>query len=80
MSVAQVISEIEALPNAERIQVAEETLRRLGIEDLKVVERTLRRLAHPDVPEEVWMGYEDYEDGRMVDLDVVLSEVPPTER
>ena len=80
MSVTQVIAEIEALPAAERVQVAEETLRRLGTEDLKIVERTLRRLAHPDVPEEIWQGYEDYEDGRMVDLDVVLNEDPPSTR
>jgi hypothetical protein len=77
MSVAQVIAEIEALPQAERVRVAEETLRRLSPDDLKTVERFLRRIAHPDVPEEVWEGFEDTEDGRVVDLDMVLREEPP---
>lgn len=78
MSVTQVIAEIEALPTAERIKVAEETLRRLSAADLKTVERTLRRLAHPDVPEEVWHGYEDYEDERRLALRE--EDIPPTFR
>jgi len=77
MSIAEVIAEIEALPEAERVQVAQETLRRLNAGDLKTVERTLRRLAHPDVPEEVWEGYEDAEDGRFVDAEMILKEEPP---
>jgi hypothetical protein len=77
MSVAQVIAEIEALPEAERIKVAEETLRRLSPGDLKAIERILQRLAHPDVPEEVWRGFEDCEDGRTVDMETALFEDPP---
>ena len=61
MSAAEVIAQIAALPEAER----------------KIVERTLRRLTHPEVPEEIWEGYEDYEDGRFVDMDLVLREEPP---
>ncbi len=61
MSAAEVIAQIETLPEAER----------------KIVERALRRLTHPDVPEEIWEGYEDYEDGRFVDIDLVLREEPP---
>ncbi len=77
MSIVEVLAEIEGLPPAERVQVAQETLRRLNAEDLKIVERTLRRLAHPDVPEEIWEGYEDAEDGRFVDPTLVLNEEPP---
>jgi hypothetical protein len=77
MSVTEVLAEIEALPETERVKVAQETLRRLDAGGLKIVERTLRRLAHPEVPEEVWEGYEDAEDGRTVDMEVALNETPP---
>jgi hypothetical protein len=77
MSAAEVIAEIEALPATERVKIAKETLRHLTPEGLIVVERVLRRLAHPDVPEEVWEGYEDFEDGRVVDLETALHETPP---
>ena len=77
MSVTEVLAEIEALTETERVRVAQGTLRHLHVDDLKVVERTLRRLAHPEVPEEVWRGYEDCEDGHTVDMDVALNEVPP---
>lgn len=77
MSAAEVIAQIEALPEAERAQVAEETIRRLSLAEIRKLDRIFRRLAHPDVPEEIWEGYEDYEDGRFVDPDLVLREEPP---
>jgi hypothetical protein len=77
MSIAEVLAGIEALPESERVKVAQETLRHLSAEDLKAVERTLRRLAHPEVPEEVWEGYEDAEDGRFVAPALILHEEPP---
>ena len=77
MSAAEVIAQIEALPVAERVKVAEETIRRLRPDWLKIIDRFLRRLAHPDVPEEIWEGYEDYEDGRFVDMETALFEEPP---
>ena len=77
MSIAEVIAEIGALPEAERVQVTQETLRRLNADDLKIIERTVRRLAHPEVPEEVWEGYEEAEDGRFVDPEMILNEEPP---
>ena len=63
MSAAEVLAQIEALPEAER----------------KIVERALRRLNHPDVPEEIWEGYEDSEDGHTVDMETALFEEPPPE-
>ena len=61
MSAAEVIAEIETLPVAE----------------LVIIERAVRRLAHPDIPEEVWEGLEDMEDGRGVDMETALYETPP---
>ena len=76
MSATEVIAEIETLPTAERVAVVEETLRRLGLSD-KTIERRLRRLAHPEVPEDFWAGIEDVEDGRVVDMERVMSGEPP---
>ena len=73
MSVAEVIAEIEALPEAERVMVVEEILRTLSPDELKTVERFLRRITHPDVPEDVWEGFEDTEDGRVVDMHDLLE-------
>ena len=77
MSVAQVIAEIEVLPESERAAVAEAALKKLPPERLLGFERLLRRLAHPDVPEEVWRGFEDCEEGRTVDMETALFEDPP---
>jgi len=46
-------------------------------EHKKPIERLLRRLEHPDVPEDFWAGMEDIEDGRIVDMEVAMNEVPP---
>ena len=35
---------------------------------LKTLERQLRRLAHPEVPEDVWTGFEEAEDGLGMDI------------
>ena len=45
--------------------------------DSKLVERTMRRIENPDIPEDVWRGIEDAEDGRLVDMETALTEKPP---
>jgi hypothetical protein len=42
-----------------------------------VVERIMRRIENPDVPEDVWRGIEDAEDGRLVDMETALYQQPP---
>jgi hypothetical protein len=32
------------------------------------VERLLRRLQHPDVPEDVWEGFEECADGKAIEM------------
>lgn len=61
MSAAEVIAQIETLPETER----------------KIVERALFRLRHPEIPEEIVRGFEDCEDGNFVDMETVLNEEPP---
>ncbi len=76
MSAAEILAELPTLSDAERAQIAEQSLRQLDPELLKLVERRLRRLAHPEVPDEVWEGIEDAEDGRFVDPELIFQEDP----
>jgi len=60
--------ELKALPEAERAKVIGAALRELSPAKLKTIERELRRLAHPEVPEDVWAGFEEAEDGLGVEI------------
>jgi hypothetical protein len=42
-----------------RTQVIRTALRELSPAALKTLERQLRRLTHPEVPEDVWTGFEE---------------------
>ena len=76
MSAAELFKELESLPRSERAQVAKRILH--GIcPDNRAVERMMRRVENPDVPEDVWRGIEDAEDGRTVDMETALRETPP---
>ncbi len=76
MNAAQVLAEILTLPAEEKLQIVGGMLRQLTAEDLKSAERMLRRVAHPDVPAEVWEGFEQCEDGRTVEMEIALSAPP----
>ena len=76
MSAQEVIERLEALPRSERESVARRLLEMLCA-DRKQVERIMRRLGKPDVPEDVWRGIEDAEDGRLVEMETALKEKPP---
>ncbi|PWU12487.1 MAG: hypothetical protein C5B50_21350 [Verrucomicrobia bacterium] len=78
MSAEQIIEELKALPPHQRAQVFKETFPGLCPQAGKTVERLLRRLENPDVPEDVWRGIEDAEDGRLVDMETALNEAPPS--
>jgi hypothetical protein len=55
--------QLQSLPEAERSNVIRAALPKLSPAALKTIERQLRRLAHPEVPEDVWVGFEEAEDG-----------------
>jgi hypothetical protein len=76
MSTAEIFKELESLPRPERADVAKRILQGLCA-DRKAVERVMRRIENPDVPEDVWRGIEDAEDGRMVGMETALREKPP---
>ena len=37
------------------------------------IERLIRRMENPDIPEDVWRGIENTEDGRFVDMETALT-------
>ena len=76
MSTVDILKEVEALPRPERAGVAKRILQTL-CGDANVVERLMRRVENADVPEEVWRGIEDAEDGRLVDMETALYQQPP---
>ena len=80
MTATEIIRESEKLPKAQKLQVIHHWLESINGEDMarrKVIERLLRRLENPDIPEDVWRGIEDAEDGRLVDMETALTQKPP---
>jgi hypothetical protein len=80
MSLAEMTEELPKLSSTERIALITSCLKLLSKEagsQKKIFERLLRRLENPDIPEDVWFGFEDTEDGRVVDMETALSETPP---
>jgi len=76
MSAVDILKAVEALPRQERASVAKRILQTL-CGDPNVVERLMRRIENADVPEDVWRGIEDAEDGRLVDMETALYQQPP---
>ncbi len=76
MSAVEIVKAVEALPPQERASVAKRILQTL-CGDPNVVERLMRRIEHADVPEDVWRGIEDAEDGRLVEMETALYQQPP---
>lgn len=68
---------LKALPEAERTRVISEALRELSPSTMKAIERRVRRLAHPEVPEDVWIGFEEAEDGQSIEMKDEHFEQPP---
>ena len=79
MSASEILKELESLPRPERTRVARRVLETLCRES-KTVERLMRRVENPDIPEDVWRGIEDAEDGRTVEMETALRDQPPARR
>ena len=79
MSASEILKELESLPRPERTRVAKRVLETLCPET-KMVERLMRRIENPDIPEDVWRGIEDAEDGRTVEMETALRDQPPARR
>ncbi len=77
MTVDILENELKTLPEKERTQIISRALQELSPTALKVMERQLRRFAHPEVPEDVWTGFEEAEDGRGIEIRDEHFERPP---
>ena len=75
MSAQEIAEQLAALPLADRAEVLRKALASFCPRNSKPVERLLRRLEHPDIPDEVWRGIEEAEDGQLLDLDDALVEL-----
>jgi len=69
-------TELRAVPDSERGKILESALERLYPASAKAIARLIRRIENPDIPEAVWRGIEDAEDGRFVDMELALAERP----
>ena len=77
MTVEILENELETLPEMERARIIGGALQELSPPTLKTLERQLRRCAHPEVPENVWTGFEEAEDGRGIEVRNEHFERPP---
>ncbi|MBE2204322.1 MAG: hypothetical protein IAE94_08300 [Chthoniobacterales bacterium] len=77
MTATTLEKELLEVPSPERGKVIGAALRAIYPEGGRTLARLIRRLENPDIPEDVWRGIEDAEDGRIVDMETALSEAPP---
>ncbi len=77
MTAAALAKELREVPELERGELIGAALRDIYSEGGQTPARLVRRLEHPDIPEDVWRGMEDAEDGRPVDMETAFSEPPP---
>jgi hypothetical protein len=73
-------NELKTLPEAERARIIRKALQELSPTTLKALERQLRRCAHPEVPEDVWIGFEEAEDGHGIEVKDEHFARPPVRR
>jgi hypothetical protein len=75
MSAQEISEQLEALPATQRVEVLKRALAGLCPQSNKAIELLCRRLENPDIPEDVWRGIEEAEDGRLIELDEALLEL-----
>ena len=70
-------NELKTLPETDRVRIIRGALQELSPSTLKALVRQLRRFAHPEVPEDVWIGFEEAEDGRGIEIRDEHFDRPP---
>lgn len=71
------IEELTAMPDGKRRETLKAILARLYPAGEKNIERLLRRIEHPGVPEDIWEGFEQAEDGKGIEMRDEHFENPP---
>ena len=77
MSATEMIEELAAMPYEQRRHALKSILSRLYPAGEKNIERLLRRVEHPEVPDDVWEGFEQAEDGKGIEMRDEHFENPP---
>jgi hypothetical protein len=77
MTATVLAQELREVPAPERGELIGAALQAIYPEGGRTLARLVRRLENPDIPEDVWRGIEDAEDGRLVDMETALSDAPP---
>ena len=77
MSATEMIEELAAMPDDQRRHALKAILSRLYPAGEKNIERLLRRVEHPEVPEDVWEGFEQAEDGKGIEMRDEHFDHPP---
>jgi hypothetical protein len=77
MTVDTLENELKTLPETERARIIRGAIQDLSPTSLKAMEWQLRRFAHPEVPEDVWTGFEEAEDGKGIEIRDEHFEHPP---
>jgi hypothetical protein len=77
MSTAEMLDRLSAMPAEERHQTLRSLLTGLYPESGKIIDRILRRIEHPEIPEDVWQGFEEAEDGKGIEIQDAHFSQPP---
>lgn len=72
MNATTLTDELRTVPAPERAKVIGTALQAIYPDGGQTLARLVRRLENPDIPEQVWRGIEDAEDGRLVDMETAL--------
>ena len=79
MSATEIIRAAEALPPTEKLEVMRHWVAEFADDPKQrsTVERLLRRLENPDIPEDVWQGFEECEDSKGIEMSDEHFRTPP---
>jgi hypothetical protein len=77
MTASMLENELKTLSDSEPAKIICAALPDLSPSALKKLERQLRRLTHPTVPEDVWTGFEEAEDGLGIEVRDEHFDQPP---
>jgi len=71
------VHEIETLPQEQRTEAVKAVLKAAYHQSDKAIDRLLRRLEHPEMPDDVWEGIEEAEDGKATEMKDEHFDNPP---
>lgn len=77
MTATKLANELKTVPEAERAKLISAALSDLYPNSGKFIERLVRRVEHPEIPEDVWQGFEECEDGKAIEMKDEHFDQPP---